>query len=92
MTPNTTDATPQQHAAAMALQWATLAEEHTHQAYAAQDKITERQGTTGSFSTRLLRDHQADHAHHVARVGEAVRMAEMWARVASATPHTPRPE
>ncbi|RPK76631.1 hypothetical protein EES45_23000 [Streptomyces sp. ADI97-07] len=91
MTPNTTNATTQQHAAATALQWATLANKHTHQAYAAQDKITEHQGA-GAYSTRLLRDHQADHAHHTARAADAVRMAEMWARVASATPHTPLPE
>ncbi|MFJ8760824.1 hypothetical protein [Streptomyces cyaneofuscatus] len=85
--PTNTDSTPHQHAAAMAYTWAQRAEDHHGQAANAQAEVTAHQNTSGGYSTRLLRQHEADLAHHTERTTDSIGMAQMWARVAIAQGH-----
>ncbi|MEU5036571.1 hypothetical protein AB0G48_20830 [Streptomyces rubiginosohelvolus] len=81
--PQPTDEVSRPYAAAMALQWAEEAEQHARAAQATQDKLDESQRNSSSWGRQLTNDYRNDHARHATRVTEAVRMAEMWARVAA---------
>ncbi|MEV7112351.1 hypothetical protein [Streptomyces anulatus] len=81
--PQPTDEVSRPYAASMALQWAEEAEEHARAAQATQDKLDESKRNSSSWGRQLSDDYREDHARHAIRATEAVRMAEMWARVAA---------
>lgn len=89
-TPPDDDHQDHAHAKAMALEWAEQADGHQLSAHASHDKAAQHKGADGQWVRQLIAEHQADAAHHTERATVAVRMAEMWAKVAACL--EPRPD
>ncbi|MGW4028234.1 hypothetical protein ACWEFL_02760 [Streptomyces sp. NPDC004838] len=73
---------PRAHAQTRALEWAAQADNHQHLADQADDRA--RELSAKPFVTKELERHRESRALHTDQADRAVRLAEMWARVATA--------